>query len=218
MEQINEDIYTLKIPSNFVITGCTGCGKTSFLFTLLKNWPFNSKRGKMIYFYNIWQPLFEKFMTEFPEMVFVQGLHLDKIEDFQIETDTVNVVICDDLMDIAVKDANFAKLFTVYGHHKQILNFFLTQNPYFQGSMSTTLNRNTHYYVLMKTPHLNTISILNSQLYGGAGPLKNAYVRAMKEKKYAHLLIDVFNDSLENRLRSNIFQEDDIPLIIWRSV
>lgn len=217
MEQINEDIYTLKAPANFVVTGCTGCGKTSFLFNLLKRWPFQPQKGKMIYFYNIWQPLFENFMEEFPSMVFVQGLHLGKIEDFQNEENFVNVVICDDLMDSAVKDENFAKLFTVYGHHRNILNFFVTQNPYFQGSMSTTLNRNAHYYVLMKTPHLNTISVLNSQLYGGSGPLKNAYIHAMKEQKYSHLLVDVFNDALENRLRSNIFQENSIPLIIWRA-
>ena len=114
MEQINEDIYKLKAPANFVVTGCTGCGKTSFLFNLLKSWPFKPQKAKMIYFYNIWQPLFEKFMEEFPSMVFVQGLHLDKIEDFQNIENAVNVVICDDLMDSAVKDENFAKLFTVY--------------------------------------------------------------------------------------------------------
>lgn len=215
MEEIDCEIERLHAPSNFVITGSTGSGKTSFLLKLLQSWPFDLEKGQMIYFYNVWQPLFEKFMTNFPTMVFMQGLHLDKIEDFHAVDKCINVVICDDLMDTAVKNEDFGRLFTVYGHHKKIINFFITQNPFFKGPLSTTLNRNTHYFVLLKTPHLNTLSILNTQLYGGCGPLKEAYIKAMKEKKFGYLLIDVFCDALQNRLRSNIL-DNEKPLIIWR--
>jgi Poxvirus A32 protein len=217
METLDSDIQILKCPANFVITGATGCGKTSFLLSFLRAWPFDSKCNKMIYFYNVWQPLFEDFLAEFPTINFVQGLHLEKIEDLTCENECANVVICDDLMDIATKSEEFGRLFTCYGHHKKIINFFLTQNPFFKGPLSTTLNRNTHYFVLMKTPHLNTLSILNNQLYGGSGPLKEAYMKAMKEKSFGYLLVDVFTDNIQNRLRSNILPHE-APMIIWRGL
>lgn len=151
----------------------------------------------------------------FPNMMFVQGLCLEKIEDWQQETGKTNVVITDDLMDRAVKSAEFGKLFTVYSHHKNILNFFISQNPFFKGPLATTLNRNCHYFILLKTPHLNILNILGSQLYGNSGPLKEAYVKAMKDRSYGYLLVDVFCDKLEYRLRSNILKNKH-PMIIWR--
>lgn len=84
----------------------------------------------MIYFYNTWQKLFEEFMNTFPEISFVQGLCLEKIEEWRPEDDKLNVVITDDLMDKAVKSDEFGKLFTAYSHHKNILNFFVSQNPF----------------------------------------------------------------------------------------
>jgi len=207
METINEDICFLKTPANFIITGVTGSGKTCFLLKLLKDWPFQARPGRMLYFYNTWQTLFEDFIKEFPEMTFVQGLCLEKIEDLQAETGVVNVVVTDDLMDKAVKSDEFGKLFTVFGHHKSILNFFISQNPFLQGPLATTLNRNCHYFVLLKSPHLNVLNVLGSQLYGNGSPLKEAYLKSMNEKPYSYLLVDVFCDKIQDRLRSNIMKK-----------
>lgn len=215
METIDSNIDKLRAPANFVISGATGSGKTYFLLKLLQDWPFDVEMGDMVYFYNVWQPLFEEYMRKFPNLMFVQGLNLEKIENFETEQGKVHVCICDDLADTAVKSDAFARLFTVYGHHKCMLNFFITQNPFFKGPLSTTINRNTHYFILLKTPHLNVLDVLNYQLYGNKGPLKDAYIQCIKEKPYNYLLIDVFNDQLENRLRSNILS-DEQPIIIWR--
>lgn len=217
MEEISQKICTLKSPANFIISGCTGSGKTFFLLKLLKEWPFSQEKNHMIYFYNIWQSLFEDFLINFPQMRFIQGLNLNLIEEWTNDPNKVNVCICDDLADVAVKNDGFARLFTVYGHHKNILNFFITQNPFFKGPLSTTINRNTHYFVLTKTPHLNVLDILNNQLYGSGGPLKHAYMKAMEEKPFNYLFVDVFSDSVQNRLRSNVFS-DESPMIIWRSL
>jgi len=122
MKTLDLDLYSLKAPANFIITGATGCGKTCFLLKLLKDWPFESRPCKMLYFYNTWQSLFEDFIKEFPEMTFVQGLCLEKIKDWQAEPGVVNVVVTDDLMDKAVKSDEFGKLFTVFGHHKSIFS------------------------------------------------------------------------------------------------
>jgi len=51
-------------------------------------------------------------------MMFVQGLCLEKLEDWQPVDGKVNVVVTDDLIDKAVKIYEFGKLFTVYSHHK----------------------------------------------------------------------------------------------------
>lgn len=135
MEEISEEINFLRAPANFVITGATGSGKTRLLLKLLSEWPFKPKIGNILYFYNVWQPLFEDFLFTFPHIKFVQGLSGHEIKDnnnWTNDENSVNVCICDDLADEALKNEEFGRLFTVYGHHKNISNFFLTQNPFFK--------------------------------------------------------------------------------------
>jgi len=66
MEEIACDICYLKAPSNIIITGATGSGKTCFLLKMLIDWPFKPNKGKMINFYSVWQQLFEQFIQHFP--------------------------------------------------------------------------------------------------------------------------------------------------------
>lgn len=94
--------------------------------------------------------------------------------------------------------------------------YFLLK-PNFQGPLSTTVNRNSHYYILTRTPHLNMLDTLNTQLYGSKGPLKAAYLKAMELNHYSYLFIDVFCDDIKNRLRNNIFPNEGC-MIIWRPI
>jgi len=68
----------------------------------------------------------------------------------------------------------------------------------------------------MKTPHLNSISVLGNQLLGNGEVLKKIYLNVMEEKKFNYLLVDIFSSNYNNRLRSNIFKENGLPITIWR--
>jgi len=218
MEEISPDILKLKSPANFVICGTTGSGKSMFVLKLLRAWPFENKLGTLVYMYSIWQPLFEVFMKEFPMIKFIQGISQKDIEnrDTWINKEGyVNVCVCDDLVDSAINNETFARLFYVYGHHYKIINIFITQNMFFRGKVSTTINRNAHYFVLLKTPHLNTLDTLNHQLYGIKGPLKTAFLKSMELKQFNYILVDVFCENLKDRLRTCIFSDEGY-MIIWR--
>jgi len=142
MEEVDEKIEYLTAPANMIISGATGSGKSTFVLNLLKQWPFELKRGNIIYYYSIWQELFEEFLSDFREIQFVQGLCLEKLDGWQKENDKTHIVITDDLMSSAVKNEDFSKLFTVLSHHKKILNIFLTQNLFLKGPLATTITRN----------------------------------------------------------------------------
>lgn len=137
MEEIDSSISMLKSPANFVIAGSTGSGKTMLVYKLLHNWPFPKKLGNLIYFYNVWQDFFEQFLNEFPNIKFIQGLSEKDIENrdtWKCPEGSINVCVCDDLVDNAVKSDVFGRLFTVYGHHWKIINIFITQNLFFKVS------------------------------------------------------------------------------------
>jgi len=116
-----------------VISGSTGSGKSILAYRLLHYWPFDKKIGNFIYFYNVWQDLFEIFLKEFPQIRFINGLSQNDIENretWKCKNDEVNICIVDDLADDALKSGTFARLFTVYGHHWNIINIFISQNLY----------------------------------------------------------------------------------------
>jgi len=81
---------------------------------------------------------------------------------------------------------------------------------------TTTITRNCHYIIIMKTPHLNTLSVLGTQLLGRGEILKEIYLKVMHEKTFNYLIIDVFSNDYKNKLQSNILKENGSPLTIWR--
>ena len=70
------------VPSTFNFI--SGSGKTTWLCTLIrhKNEMFDSPRTKILYFYRIWQPLFEEMEKE--GVQFLQGLPNEDIVNSDI--------------------------------------------------------------------------------------------------------------------------------------
>jgi len=142
MEAIDNDILQLKSPSNFLIYGCTGSGKTMFVLKLLREWPFQQKLGKGIFFYQIWQDIYKIFLLEFPSIKFVQGFSKEEINDennWKCKENEVNICITDDLISEVLNEESFSKLFTVLGHHCKITNLLITQNLYLKVLINHTI-------------------------------------------------------------------------------
>ena len=164
-----DDHSYLRAPSNFGLFGATNSGKSLFLFRLLSEWPFIYCRpGKIVVFYSVFQPLFADVIECFEknrrnntvdvELLFFQGLREDLINDDKFWSNKPNVCdacICDDLNDVCIRSESFSRLMTVYGHHRNIITFFVSQNPFLTGRFSTTILRNLHYILLFKIPHAN---------------------------------------------------------------
>jgi len=161
--------------------------------------------------------LYSRLLLVLSNITFIQGLSLGKITSLENFDGCSNVIITDDLMDQAVNNTDFMNLFTVLTHHKNLLNIFISQNIFLKGRISVTLNRNVHYYFLFRTAHLSTMNVLSNQLYGEGTIVKEAFLKAMNDKEYGYLLIDIYTKNIENRLRSCILKEE-MPLIIWRKI
>ena len=158
MEEAPEDLEWIRAPSSLALIGCSGSSKSTWILKFLKDLPIKSKIGKIYYMYGVWQDLYQSVIEAYPSATFVQGLNEKIIEDennWSLDPEKIDILIVDDNCESAVRSETYSKMFTTYSHHRNIINIYVTQNPYIQGKYSTTINRNCQYYVLFKMPQLN---------------------------------------------------------------
>ena len=108
-----------KHPFTCIITGLTGCGKTTFVARLVEPPP-----GKIIWCYGQWQPAYETLTRQVPHLLFEEGLP----ESSVCNSTTKNLVAIDDLM--AETDARVTTLFTKKSHHPNTSVLYLVQNVF----------------------------------------------------------------------------------------
>ena len=144
--------------STFILSGSTGSRKTSWLHRLIqhKDEMFESPPSKILYFYGIWQPLFEVMEKEGVE--FYQGL---PTEEMIGNGEQHTMIILDDLQQEVVNSELIEKLFTQGSHHRNVTVVYLTQNLFRQGKNAHNITLNGHYMVFLeilgmwdKWPHL----------------------------------------------------------------
>ena len=207
----------LSHPSSYIISGSSGCGKTQFTITFLKNWSKLVKDGfpeRIVWLYGEYQPVYTEILAIFPTIEFIQGVPEDVCSMF--DAGTRNLCIIDDLMQECSSDKNVCNLFTKTSHHRNLSVIFITQNLFFQGKESRTISLNAHYIVLFKNPRDKTVVIsLAKQMYpGNVKFMREAYEDATKEP-YGYLFVDLRPDTVEQlRLRTRIFP-DEQPSIVY---
>ena len=189
--------YVFSTPTSIVISGTTGCGKTTLLKKLL-NTPsvFKTKFKRVVYCYGIWQDAF----NDMKGIEFREGLDIPT--DFNGDH---TILILDDLMSEIVQSKEAEKLFTQGSHHKAITVIFLVQNLYQQGKTAKTIMLNTHYLILMRNARdVNQIKCLGRQI-GLDKTLEEAYIDSTSVP-YGYLLVDLsLSGARDLRLKTNIF-------------
>ena len=194
------------VPSTFILSGASGSGKTTWLQTLIKhkNKMFDSPPTRILYFYGIWQPLFEDMEKDGVE--FFQGLPSQDIENSEGEH---CMVILDDLQQQAVNSEFVEKLFTQGSHHKNLSVFYLTQNLFRQGKNARNIALNAHYVICFRNPRdVGQMASFGRQL-GKTELLKEAYADATS-KPYGYLVVDLNPHSDEAyRFRTDIWPNED---------
>ena len=108
----------LKQPFTAIVSGSTGCGKTTFIAKLIRNSTslISPPPTSILYCYGAWQEEF----NDFEGVEFNEGLP-DK-------THLLNgrLIIIDDLMSEA--DQRVESLFTKHSHHSNVSIIFIFQN------------------------------------------------------------------------------------------
>ena len=128
-------------PSSFLLTGASGVGKTFWVFRLIdhRDEIFSQKIEKILYFYEVWQPIFEEYSH------CVDFFHGAPTVDI-LKSPGRKLVVLDDLMNLN-RDI-ITKIFTVYSHHYNFSVLFTAQHLY--NKQIRKISINSKFIVLFK--------------------------------------------------------------------
>ena len=194
-------------PFTMVVSGQSGCGKTTFVKSLLENINklCQQKFEKIIYAFSVQKPMYED-ISAIEGVEMTHGFPTDKIS----ETNTTpTLVILDDMM-LDADENTLVKLFTKL-RHALYSTIFITQNFYFNSKHWRTVTRNAHYIVLFRNPRdMSMVHCLGRQMYPQCTKfLPDAFEQAT-ERAYSYLFIDLKPYTAEDfRIREGIFPEED---------
>ncbi len=205
--------------SSFSIFGCTGSGKTHFVYRFLTNiksmYEKSERPEKIVFCYSVFQKLYERMKQEVENIEFFQGLPTsDDLEQFQTNH---TLLILDDLGEQIVNDLNACLLFTQGCHHRGFSVMRISQNIFEQGKFARTIAINSSYVVLLKSPRdVKQVKILASQVFDHE---KNRLIEAYENStslEYGYLILDLLPFTDQNlRMRTRVFPGED--MIIYAS-
>lgn len=210
-EKFEDPITTFEAGCTHIVFGQSGSGKTQFIYKVLQNRQhvFNGNYPvKIRYYYGIWQDLFTKIEREIDDISFHQGLPTEEELLSFTDPNIHTLIIIDDLMQEACNSQVVELIFTRLSHHRLLTCFYLLQNPFVQGKVQSTINTNTKYIEIFRSPRsLMQLRYLNSQLFPDSpGLLVEAYNDAMNCDKYGYLVIDLTPHCPDDiRIRTKIF-------------
>ena len=211
MATIFEFDLRLQHPFTCMVCGPTQCGKTQFVFKLLRyaNSMIFPPPERIIWFFGYYQ---ESFRDLFETVEFVKGL--PPSSDYLDGRRTL--VIIDDLM--SETDDRVTKLFTKGSHHKNASVIYLSQNLYHRGKENRNISLNTHYLILFKNPRdSGQILYLGRQLYPGKAKFFSEVFADATSKPYGYLLIDLKTITPDElRLRMEIFPREKRFVYIYK--
>ncbi|RWS23465.1 hypothetical protein B4U80_10692 [Leptotrombidium deliense] len=199
-----------------IVAGPTGCGKTAWVMTLLRNMLKNEKYKIMI-FYSMKQKLYDEIILQHPTIKFINNLDQKLIENH--DASEKGLIVIDDLMSEATNNQIICDLFTKGSHHKNISVILILQNFFCKGNFNRTISLNTQYIVLFKNPRDKTIiRYIARQLCPENTLFVHSSYNEATSRPYSYLFIDLKPLS-DDRLRylSNIFEENSTPTIAYLS-
>lgn len=188
VETQDECDVRLKTPFTAMVAGPTGCGKTVLITKLLTHCDTVADRQplEIIYCYGAWQPAF-KALKKNPKITMHEGM----IDAGDIPSDGAQRwLVIDDLMSETGGTKNTNDLYTKHSHHKNVSVFFVTQNLFYKGSRTQSIN--SHYLFLFKNPRdATSIQHLARQMYPGNTKFLTSVFEKATKKPYSHLTIDL---------------------------
>ena len=203
----------LKHPFTCIVSGPTGCGKTTLVKDVIIKNIIEPAPSNIIWLFAEDQPLYR---TGLQHVKFQQGLPKDL--DTTFDPSVRNLVIIDDLMTEAHSDQQMTKLFSVGSHHRNLSIIFIIHNLFHYGREMRTLSLNSHYLIMFKNPrdHLQ-IANLARQMYPGRSQfLIEAFEDATKAS-HGYLLIDLKPDTDDQlRIRTGIFPSDKLIVYVHK--
>ena len=203
----------LKCPFSMIVCGASNCGKTTWVYNLLKKRHniFNSNIGKIVWFYKIWQNSYEQNKDLISQ--YIQGMCT--MEWLENNSEPNMTVVIDDMAMETTADT--AKIFTAGSHHFKVNVIFITQNLFPKNRFFRDISLNTTYLILFKNVvdkmQIKTFAV--RYMPGNSKTFMAIYNNATS-KPHSYLLLDNHQETEENyRILSNYLEENSSPVSIW---
>ena len=176
----------LKHPFTCIISGPTGCGKTSLVKSIFLEDAVQPRPKHILWLYAADQPLYKGMK----QVNFVKGIP-ENIES-RFNPSHNNLLIIDDLMTELHSDARLTRLFSVGSHHRNLSVIFIVHNLFHQGREMRNISLNSHYLILFKNPRdKQQVATLARQMYPSSWRfLVEAYNDATANP-HGYLLLDL---------------------------
>ena len=183
-------------PFSMLLVGVSNSGKSSYVRALLEKsgQVFTKKPSRIIYFYNIFQPLFAEMEQTIPNISFHQGLPDRAFIEASALKESHLVLVFDDLYFELINSKDMVDLTIMLCHHLNISCITTSHNIFMNSRFSKTLTTNIHYILLFTLSCRHHLSILGSQLFCHKKKAKNfvhAYDLVMQENRFSPLIIDI---------------------------
>ena len=190
----------LQHPFTCIISGPTGCGKTSLVKSLILKNVISPRPETITWLFAEDQPLYK----DLGSVNFEKGIPED-IET-RFNPSKKNLLIIDDLMTELHSDSRLTRIFSVGSHHRNLSVIFIVHNLFHQGREMRNISLNSHYLILFKNPRdKQQVSTLARQMYPTSWRfLVEAYSDATS-KAHGYLLLDLKPTTKEQyRIRTRI--------------
>ena len=117
-----------------------------------------------------------------------------------------NIIVLDDLMDLAVDSQIISKLFT-QGRHRNASVILLLQNAFPKGKHNTSISRNAQYMALFRCPtDRRQIGIMAERIFDKQKSLFMSIYNNVTIKPYSYVLVDNKADtSVRRQIVSDVF-------------
>ena len=158
------------------------------------------KQRRIHWFYGQYQDMFKDMRRNMgKDIYFKQGLPKFERDLSDIDPCDNNIVVLDDLMDIAVDSPVISKLFT-QGRHRNASVILLLQNAFPKGKYNTSISRKAQYMALFRCPaDRRQIGIMADRIFDKNKPAFMEIYNNITSKPYSYVIVDNKADTPSRR-------------------
>ena len=186
-------------------------GKSYFVKELLEkdhvHYEEPRKCRKILWFYGQYQDILKDLKKSLGhDIYFREGLPTFQLNLSDIDPKYNNVIVLDDLMNLAVDCQIISKLFT-QGRHRNASVILLLQNAFPKGKHNTSISRNAQYMALLRCPaDRRQIDIMAERIFDNQKSLFMSIYNDVTIKPYSYVLVDNKADtSVRRQIVSDVF-------------
>lgn len=207
----NSSLLQFVSPFTMLLIGMSNSGKSTYIKKLLEQSEkvFTEKVTRIVYFYNIYQKLFDEMERTVPNITFIQGLPgRTDIEAWAVKEKHLMLVF-DDLYFELINSKDMTDLTIMLCHHMNISCIMTSHNIFMSSKFSKTITTNIHYILLFTLQNRLQLSTLGTQLFCHKKKSRNfvtVYDSVMQGDRFSPLIIDLSPKTQDRNymVRSNV--------------